>query len=41
LALTTDRVSKNLVIAKDHPRDGLLTQQRIRLRDWAGFSNAG
>jgi len=33
------RVSKNLVIVKDHLRDGLLAQQRISLLDWA--ANAG
>src|SRR5262249_4500772 len=29
------RVSRNLVIIKDHIRDGLLAQQRISLLDWA------
>jgi SAM-dependent methyltransferase len=33
------RVSKNLVIVKDHLRDGFLAQQRISLLDWA--ANAG
>ncbi len=33
------RVSKRLVIIKDHLREGLLAQQRISLLDWA--ANAG
>jgi SAM-dependent methyltransferase len=33
------RVSRHLVIVKDHLRDGLLAQQRISLLDWA--ANAG
>jgi len=33
------RVSKRLIIIKDHLRDGLLAQQRISLLDWA--ANAG
>lgn len=33
------RVSRNLVIIKDHLRDGLMAQQRISFLDWA--ANAG
>ncbi|HEY4086818.1 MAG TPA: hypothetical protein VGM43_12815, partial [Bryobacteraceae bacterium] len=33
------RVSKHLVIVKDHLREGLLAQERISLLDWA--ANAG
>jgi SAM-dependent methyltransferase len=33
------RVSRNLVIVKDHLRGGFLAQHRIRLMDWA--ANAG
>jgi ubiquinone/menaquinone biosynthesis C-methylase UbiE len=33
------RVSRNLVIIKDHLRDGFLSQQRISIIDWA--ANAG
>ena len=33
------RISRNLVIIKDHIRDGFLAQQRISFLDWA--ANAG
>lgn len=33
------RISRNVVIIKDHVRDGLLAQQRISFLDWA--ANAG
>jgi SAM-dependent methyltransferase len=35
------RVSRRLVIIKDHKRDGLLAQQRISLLDWAANAPHG